>query len=171
MADTDFPPAWLSAEQQATWRRFLLVTQLLDEALDRQLQRDAGLAHSHYAVLVALSEAPGKRLRMNDLARTLRFSQSRMTHAIASLGRRGWVRREPCPTDRRGQVAVLTDAGFATLRAAAPGHVAEVRARLFDRLSESQVAALDDACTALLAGLDPTGGTRTVAAPVDVSAG
>jgi DNA-binding MarR family transcriptional regulator len=146
---------WLSASEQATWRRYLLATNLLDEALDRQLMRDARLAHAHYAVLVALSEAPDRRLRMRELAERVRFSQSRMTHAIASLQRREWVRREPCPTDRRGQVAIITDAGLARLEAAAPGHVSEVRARVFDRLSPAQVAALDDICATLLAGLDP----------------
>ena len=146
---------WLTDAEQATWRRFLLATNLLDEALDRQLMRDARLAHAHYAVLVALSEAPDRRLRMSDLARRVRFSLSRMTHAIASLERRGWVRREPSPTDRRGQVAIITEAGLGTLERAAPGHVAEVRALVFDRLSPAQLAALDDACTALLAGLDP----------------
>jgi len=145
---------WLSASEQVTWRRFVLATNLLDQALDRQLTRDSRLAHAHYAVLVALSEAPDRRLRMSDLARQVRFSLSRMTHAVASLERRGWVRREPCPTDRRGQVAIITDDGLATLTAAAPGHVSEVRARVFDRLTPAQVAALDDVCATLLAGLD-----------------
>ena len=145
---------WLTDDEQAAWRAYLLAFQLLWGDLDRQLQRDAGLAHSHYGILVALSEAPCHRLRMSDLAQLQRYSQSRLTHAIARLERDGYVVREQCPTDRRGQNAVLTPAGMKTLEAAAPGHVAEVRAKVFDRLSDAQVAALRDACETLLEGLD-----------------
>jgi DNA-binding MarR family transcriptional regulator len=145
---------WLSAEEQATWRAFLLTSQLLDEALDHQLQRDAGMPHAYYAILVTLSEAPAMTLRMSELSAVLRYSQSRMTHAVTSLERRGWIRREQYPDDRRGQLAVLTDAGRHALEAAAPGHVAEARRRVFDRLSEEQVTGLRDICETLLRGLD-----------------
>ena len=145
---------WLTDDEQAAWRAYLLAFQLLWGDLDRQLQRDAGLAHSHYGILVALSEAPCHRLRMSDLAQLQRYSQSRLTHAIARLERDGYVVREQCPTDRRGQNAVLTPAGMKALEAAAPGHVAEVRAKVFDRLSDAQVAALRDVCENLLEGLD-----------------
>jgi DNA-binding MarR family transcriptional regulator len=145
---------WLTDEQQRAWRAYVLAFQLLWGDLDRELQRDAGLAHSHYGILVALSEAPGHRLRMSDLAQLQRYSQSRLTHAIARLERDGYVVREQCPTDRRGQNAVLTPAGMKALEAAAPGHVAEVRAKVFDRLSDEQVAALRDVCETLLEGLD-----------------
>ena len=158
---------WLSDEEQAAWRAYLLAFQLLWEDLDRELQRDAGLAHSHYGILVALSEAPGHRLRMSDLAQLQRYSQSRLTHAIARLERDGYVVREQCPTDRRGQNAVLTPAGMRALEAAAPGHVAEVRDKVFDRLSEEQVAALRDACETLLEGLDrPAACSGIEASPV-----
>ena len=145
---------WLTDDEQGAWRAYLLAFQLLWGDLDCQLQRDAGLAHSHYGILVALSEAPCHRLRMSDLAQLQRYSQSRLTHAIARLERDGYVVREQCPTDRRGQNAVLTPAGMKALEAAAPGHVAEVRATVFDRLSDAQVAALRDACETLLEGLD-----------------
>jgi DNA-binding MarR family transcriptional regulator len=145
---------WLNEDEQATWRAYLLSTQLLDETLDRQLQRDSHMPVTHYAVLVTLADAPERTLRMSDLARLLRFSPSRMTHAMASLERKGWVRRERCPTDRRGQMAVLNDDGIRALAAAAPGHVAEVRAHLFDLLSPEQVTQLRDICETLLAGLD-----------------
>src|SRR3954466_12972436 len=148
-------PRWLSDDEQATWRSFLAVQQMLDEDLDRQLQRDAALTHTYYGILVALSEAPGNALRMSELARRLRHSQSRLTHAVARLERDGRVRREPCPTDKRGQFAVLTPAGRAALDAAAPGHVAERRAKMFDRLSPAQVAQLRRICQTLLDGLEP----------------
>ena|SRR5689334_1941605 len=145
---------WLTDEQQAAWRAFVMTTQLIDEALDRQLQRDAGMPHAYYMILVALSESPKHTLRMSDLAALLRYSQSRMTHAVARLEREGWVRRQQCPTDRRGQLAVLTDKGMRALESAAPGHVAEVRARLFDRLTPAQVRQLREICEAVLDGLD-----------------
>jgi DNA-binding MarR family transcriptional regulator len=155
-------PVWLTEDQQRTWRSLLLMTQLLDEALDRQLQADSGMAHSHYGILVALSEADDRSLRMSDLAAALRYSQSRLTHAVARLERDGWVRREPCPTDRRGLNAVLTDEGLRALQAAAPGHVSEVRERVFDALSADQVEQLRTICDALLDGLDRSGGARAI---------
>jgi DNA-binding MarR family transcriptional regulator len=155
-------PVWLTEDQQRTWRSLLLMTQLLDEALDRQLQADSGMAHSHYGILVALSEAEGRSLRMSDLAAALRYSQSRLTHAVARLERDGWVRREPCATDRRGLNAVLTDEGLVALQAAAPGHVREVRALVFDRLSPDQVEQLHAISDALLDGLDGSGGARAI---------
>ncbi|HYJ77598.1 MAG TPA: MarR family transcriptional regulator [Actinomycetes bacterium] len=114
----------------------------LDEALDRQLQRDAGMPHAYYQVLAMLSEAPGRSLRMSELARTTSSSPSRLSHAVARLEERGWVRRDKHPTDRRGAVAVLTDCGYAAVAAAAPGHVAAVREALFDRLDEDRLAVL-----------------------------
>lgn len=146
---------WLDDEEQRAWRAFLLASQLVDQALDRQLQRDAGMPHAYYAVLVALSEAPERALRMSDLARRLRYSQSRLTHAVASMERSGWVTRQVCPTDRRGQTALLTEGGQRALVAAAPGHVHEVRANVFDRLSDTQVRQLRRICETLADGLDP----------------
>ncbi|MFN2608284.1 MAG: MarR family winged helix-turn-helix transcriptional regulator [Acidimicrobiales bacterium] len=151
---------WLTDDEQAAWQAFRLTTQLLDGALDRQLARDAGMPHAYYAILVGLSEAPHGARRMGDLALSLQFSASRLAHAVASLEGRGWVRRGPARDDRRGQVAELTAAGRAALRSAAPGHVAEVRALVFDRLSAGQVADLRAICETLLAGLcsPPAGG-------------
>ena len=111
---------------------------------------------AYYAVLVALSEAPDNQMRMRELADALCSSQSRMTHAITSLEKRGWVRRESCPTDRRGQFAVLTAAGRAALESAAPSHVESVRRAIFDHLSDEQVAQLRDICETLLAGFGRT---------------
>ena len=145
-------PRWLDPDEQVAWRTFLFASQMLDEALDRQLQRDAGLPHAYYGILVALSEAPHRTLRMTELARLLRHSPSRTTHAVASLERGGLIVRRRCPEDGRGQLATLTDDGLAALSAAAPGHVAEVRRRVFDRLTREQVAALAEVCAVLLAG-------------------
>lgn len=132
-------PRWLDPDEQRTWRAFLAASRALMDTLDRELQRDAGMPHAYYEILVRLSEAPGRRLRMSELAEATGSSRSRLSHAVARLEAAGWVRREDCPTDRRGQIAVLTDAGFTTLAAAAPGHVDGVRRHLFDALSPAQV--------------------------------
>ncbi|MEV4662005.1 MarR family transcriptional regulator [Micromonospora echinofusca] len=130
---------WLDPDEQRTWRTYLTASRALMEALDRELQRDAGMPHAYYEILVRLSEAPQRRLRMSELAQASGSSRSRLSHAVARLEAEGWVRREECPTDRRGQIAVLTDEGFATLAAAAPGHVEGVRRHLFDALTPTQV--------------------------------
>ncbi|MEV4196986.1 MarR family winged helix-turn-helix transcriptional regulator [Micromonospora globbae] len=133
---------WLDPDEQRTWRAFLAATRGLMETLDRELQRDAGMPHAYFEILVRLSEAPERRLRMSELADATGSSRSRLSHAVARLEDAGWVRREDCPTDRRGQIAHLTDAGFATLAAAAPGHVEGVRRHLFDALTPAQVTQL-----------------------------
>lgn len=133
---------WLDDEQQQAWRAFLGAVEHLQSALDTQLQAEAGMPHTYYELLVRLSEAPQRRLRMSALAQAAGSSRSRLSHAVAQLEGRGWVRREPCPGDRRGALAVLTDEGFAALEAAAPGHVRAVRALLVDRLTPAQLRQL-----------------------------
>jgi DNA-binding MarR family transcriptional regulator len=135
-------PRWLDPDEQRTWRAFFAASQLLFDRLDRELQRDAGIPHTYFEILVRLSEAPDRHLRMSDLARHTRSSRSRLSHAVARLEERGWVVRRDCDTDKRGQLAALTDAGMAALTAAAPGHVAGVRAHLFDQLTADQVRQL-----------------------------
>jgi DNA-binding MarR family transcriptional regulator len=133
---------WLDAGEQRVWRSFLEASRLLFDALDRQLQAEAGMPHAYYEILVRLSDATDRTMRMSELADSLSSSRSRLSHAVARLEERGWVRRRADPADRRGQWAILTDEGFAALAAAAPGHVAEVRRQLFDPLSPQDVAAL-----------------------------
>jgi DNA-binding MarR family transcriptional regulator len=139
---TDDCTRWLDDEEQRAWRSFLRAATAIDEALDRQLQRDAGMPHAYYQVLAMLSEAPDRTLRMSQLAELTTSSASRLSHAVARLEEKGWVRRDKHPTDRRGSLAVLTDDGWEALRAAAPGHVTAVRQVLFDLLAPGQVAQL-----------------------------
>jgi DNA-binding MarR family transcriptional regulator len=146
---------WLDDEEQRTWRAFLAATRLVFDALDRELQRDAGMPHAYYEILVRLSEAPERRLRMSELADATGSSRSRLSHAVARLEETGWVRREECATDRRGQLATLTEAGFEALRSAAPGHVRGVRAHLLDRLSPAQLQALREISETVLDGGRP----------------
>jgi DNA-binding MarR family transcriptional regulator len=148
-------PRWLNAEEQRAWRAFLDATRLLFDRLERELQRDAGMPVAYYDILVQLSEAPQRTMRMSDLAASSRSSRSRLSHAVARLEEAGWVCRQECPTDRRGAFASLTEEGFAALEKAAPGHVESVRSHLFDHLSDDQVAQLGDICQGLLGHLAP----------------
>jgi len=133
---------WLDAEEQQAWRAYLETTRLLIPALDRRLQADAGISFTDYGVLVELSEAPGRQMRMRDLAEATVSTPSAVTRAVTRCEQAGWVRRVECEDDRRGMNAVLTRAGAAKLAAAAPGHVAAVRANVFDHLSRTQVRQL-----------------------------
>jgi DNA-binding MarR family transcriptional regulator len=146
---------WLNEEEQRTWRAFLQASRALWDTLDRELQREAGMPHAYYEILVRLSEAPNRVLRMSDLAEATSSSRSRLSHAVSRLEEYGWVRREDCPTDRRGQLAVLTDEGFRVLAEAAHGHVEGVRTHLFDQLTPEQVAQLRQISEAMLDHLDP----------------
>jgi DNA-binding MarR family transcriptional regulator len=146
---------WLDDEQQRTWRAWLTVAELLPRALDTQLQRDAGISHAAYVVMAMLSESPSRSRRMSDLARRANQSQSRLSHTVARLEDRGWVRREPSAEDGRGNVAVLTDAGWDVVRSVAPGHVDAVRSAMFDPLTGEQAKALGDVLEAIAERLDP----------------
>lgn len=145
---------WLSASEQQAWRAYLEATTLLFDALDRQLQRDAGIPHAYYEILVRLSEAELRSMRMSELADATRSSRSRLSHAVARLEERGWLERVECATDKRGQVAVLTDAGFAALEDAAPGHVETVRKHVIDQLTPEQIDQLTQISVAITDALE-----------------
>lgn len=144
---------WLDEDEQQTWRAFLAVNRLVFDQLDRELQHDAKIPHGYYEILVRLSEAPDRALRMSALADRSQSSRSRLSHAVTRLEEAGWVRREDCPEDKRGQIARLTDAGFAALEAAAPGHVEGVRRHVFDPLTPEQVRQLREISTTLVDAL------------------
>ena len=148
-------PRWLDADEQKAWRAWLYSTQLLTERLNAELQHDTGIPHAYYEILVQLSETPGRMLRMSELADRCLSSRSRLSHAVSRLEERGWIRRQVCEEDARGQLAVLTDEGFAALEAAAPVHVESVRRHLFDQLSPEQVVAMRDIGETLLKHLAP----------------
>ncbi|WP_040919735.1 MarR family winged helix-turn-helix transcriptional regulator [Saccharomonospora glauca] len=148
-------PRWLTSEEQRVWRDFSAAIDMLRAHLETQLQRDAGMPTTYYSVLVALSEAPGRVLRMSDLALATRSSRSRLSHAVARMEANGWIRRETCPTDKRGAFAHLTDAGLRAIRDAAPGHVEAVREALFDALTPEQVRQLGEISKAITDRLTP----------------
>ncbi|MEV0183852.1 MarR family transcriptional regulator [Streptomyces sp. NPDC050625] len=135
---------WLTPDEQRAWRAYIAGSLLLEDAIDRQLQQDTGMPHLYYSILANLSEAPEHSLRMTDLAEKSKITRSRLTYAVTRLEKDGLVRREGCPSDKRGSIAVLTDEGRAVLERAAPGHVATVRASLFDHLGPEQVRQLEE---------------------------
>jgi len=146
---------WLTDQQQQAWRAWLTASELVPRALDAQLQRDAGISHAAYVVLAMLSESPSRSRRMSDLARRANQSQSRLSHTVARLEQRGWVRRERAADDGRGNLAVLTDEGWDVVRTVAPGHVDAVREAVFAPLTEEQTRILCEALEAVVERLDP----------------
>ena len=115
------------------------------------------LTHFEYFVLAMLSEAPERTLRMTALAQRTNATLPRLSHVVRRLEERGLVERRPCPEDGRATNAILTDAGWDQVVAAAPGHVATVRRHVIDALTAEQVAQLGEIADALLAELDPKG--------------
>jgi DNA-binding MarR family transcriptional regulator len=144
---------WLDEDEQRTWRAFLAANRLVSERVERQMQAESRMPQAYYEILVRLSEAPGRTLRMSELATSSLSSRSRLSHAVARMEEAGWIARTSCPTDRRGQLAALTEEGMAVLEGAAPGHVRTVRATVFDALSREQQHALREAAEALVVHL------------------
>ncbi|TCO43480.1 DNA-binding MarR family transcriptional regulator [Kribbella antiqua] len=142
-------PRWLNEKEQQAWRAFIAAQRVVNSRIEQQLQRDAGIPHTYYEILVRLSEAADNRLRMSELADATLGSRSRLSHAVNRLEQAGWVRREGIESDRRGQVAIMTDLGRQKLVESAPGHVEEVRSAIFDALTEEQVEQLHDICASL----------------------
>ena len=132
----------LDDAQQTCWRAFIESSWALHTRLEDELRAATGMSMSDYHVMVALSEAPEHRVRMGELAGRLVFSPSRLTYQISTMAKRGLVARQPCAEDGRGQEAVLTAAGWAALREAAPAHLATVRACFIDDLDDAEIATL-----------------------------
>ena len=147
----------LTAHEQAAWVRLAAVLELLPGALDSQLRRDSQLTHFEYYSLAMLSESPERTLRMTALAAQTNATLPRLSHVVRRLEERGLVARFPCPEDARATNVRLTGAGWSAVREAAPGHVANVRARVIDALTPEQVTHLRAIGDALLTRLDPDG--------------
>lgn len=144
---------WLTPDEQRAWRTYLRMSTLLPSYMGRQLQRDSGLSLPEYEVLVQLSEAPGHRMRPFQLCEALNWEQSRLSHQLTRMEKRGLVSREECAADGRGAEVILRTGGADSIKSAAPGHVAAVREVIFNRLSEDELAAFERACTAILDAL------------------
>ena len=144
---------WLTEREQRAWRGLLQMSAQIDVAVNRQLQHCSGLSNVDYGVLVPLSEAPDGRLRPFEIARELGWEQSRLSHHLSRMQKRGLVERSECASDRRGAFVSITDAGLAAIEAAAPAHVATVRDLVFDGLDAAQVDALAEISDTVLARL------------------
>ena len=133
---------WLTEDEQRAWRGLVQMTSQLNARMNRQLQEEYGVSLADYEVLVVLSEAADGRCRVFELASALAWEQSRVSHQLARMQRRGLVAREECPTDARGAFAVLTGTGRAAIERAAPAHVETVRQLIFDGITPGELAAL-----------------------------
>ncbi|HUZ35963.1 MAG TPA: MarR family transcriptional regulator [Streptosporangiaceae bacterium] len=133
---------WLDETEMAAWLAFLEVSHRLDRVIEQQLRQDAGLSHAQYEILSRLESADGGQLRMSELADVIVVSRSGLTYQVTQLERAGLVRRRKCPSDERGVLAVLTGAGRAAVRRAAPGHLRVVRDYLIDALTPAQRSAM-----------------------------
>lgn len=142
---------WLTAEQQRVWRAYLLGTARLLDRLESDL-RGVGLSLAEYEIMVRLSEAPERTLRMAELAESVQHSRSRLTHTVCRMEANGLVERLPCASDRRGVLARLTDKGYARLVEVAPLHVTGVREAFVDLVSPEDFAAIGRAFDAVVRG-------------------
>ena len=137
MAQKKAKPRWLNSREMKTWRSYIVASRRLLDALETDLDGH-DLSMPDYEVMAQLSEAPGRRMRMSELAELAMLSKSRLSHRMKVMEKAGWIRREECATDRRGSWAVMTDKGLRAIVAAAPDHVGSVRKRFIDQLSSSE---------------------------------
>jgi DNA-binding MarR family transcriptional regulator len=139
-------PRWLSPRELKAWRSYIIASRRLLDALDSDLDGH-DLSMADYEVMAQLSEAPGRRMRMSELADLAMVSKSRLSHRIKVMEKFGWIKREECSQDRRGSWAVMTDKGWRAIVAAAPDHVESVRTRFIDQLSAKEQESLTEIFT------------------------
>ena len=137
MAKKALSPRWLNPREMKAWRAYIIASRRLLEALDTDLV-GFDLSMADYEVLAQLSDAPGRRMRMSELAELAMVSKSRLSHRMKVMEKAGWVKRETCKEDKRGYWAVMTEKGWKAIVAAAPSHVASVRKRFVDQLSSKE---------------------------------
>ncbi|MFD5342011.1 MarR family winged helix-turn-helix transcriptional regulator [Streptomyces hawaiiensis] len=145
---------WLTPEEQLAWRGFVRLHERLGGRLGRQLQTESNMSSADFAVLVELTDVPEGRQRFLDLAQSLEWEKSRMSHHISRMAKRGLVKREECPEDGRGAFVVITDAGRGAIEAAAPRHVEAVRALFLDHVTPAELRVLADISDRVVGKLD-----------------
>lgn len=136
-------PRWLNAAEMKAWRRYIIASRRLLEALDLDLASHE-LSMADYEVLAQLSDAPDRKMRMSELAEVAMLSRSRLSHRIKVMEQAGWVKREACPEDKRGFFAVMTGKGWKAIVGAAPDHVESVRTRFVDHLTKEDQRVLSE---------------------------
>ena len=129
-------PKWLTPSEMVAWRRYIIASRQLLAALDADL-KEHDLTLPDYEILALLSDAPDRQMRMSELAKIALLSRSRLSHRMKVMEKAGWLKREPCPVDKRGYFAVMTPKGWKAIVAAAPDHVESVRARFLDHLTKA----------------------------------
>ncbi|MEU5153812.1 MarR family transcriptional regulator [Glycomyces sp. NPDC021274] len=147
---------WLSPREQHAWRAYIRLNQKLFARLGSELQTQSKLSGADFAILVALTDEPADRLRFQELAKAVDFEQSRLSHQIARMVKRGLVAREECAEDGRGAFVTITDQGREAIEAAAPKHVAAVRRLVLDAISPEELDTLGDIATRIVKHLDET---------------
>ncbi|HEX6872622.1 MAG TPA: MarR family winged helix-turn-helix transcriptional regulator [Micromonosporaceae bacterium] len=148
-------PRWLDEDEARAWRGYRRMRALLDLQLARELMRESGLSEPDYDVLSTLSETPGHQMRLTELAATMLWSKSRLSHHISRMCQRGLVDRAECLGDARGSVVVLTPTGLRMIEEAAPGHVASVRRHMIDLMEPDEIATLAAFSQRIVAHLSP----------------
>src|SRR5579859_4433324 len=147
-------PRWLTPAEQHLWRTFMRMRQQLDAQLARQIQAESDISIADFSVLVVLTDVPEGRVRVLELARSLQWEKSRLSHHLARMVKRGLIERAECTEDGRGSFVVITDAGRRAIEAAAPRHVELVRTLFFDPLSEEQVTQLTQISERILGAME-----------------
>ena len=145
----------LTREQTQAWQQFQQMQELLQSRLGQLLQSRSNLSNADYTVLVVLSEAPGRRCRLYEMGRMIGWEKSRLHHQLSRMSNRGLLIRESDPDTPRAMYAVLTDAGLAAIKGAAPEHSRDVQRLFFDHLTERQVDQLSAISRRVLEGLLP----------------
>jgi DNA-binding MarR family transcriptional regulator len=145
---------WLDDAEMRAWLGYRRMRLLLDLQVSRDLAESSGLSDADYDVLSNLSGTDGHRLRLGELSAYMRWSKSRLSHHLTRMQQRGLVTREDHPSDGRGAVIRLTEAGWQAIRAAAPPHVDSVRRHFIDRLTEEQIRVLGDIAETITGHLD-----------------
>lgn len=145
----------IPAEDWALWRSWVSANQQLARALDRQLQRDAGLSQADYIVLLELFESPDRRLRAGELADRIAWEKSRVSHQVARMEARGLVVRRECDTDARGTWIEPTTDGRRALLGAMRQHTTAIRELFLDRLEPAEKSAMRAALRRVLDAVDP----------------
>ncbi len=141
------------------WRDFIETAEALRSELGARLQAESSVSTADYAVLLALSEAPGRRMRSSELAAQIGWERSRLSHHLARMEPRGLIRREECASDNRGAEIVLTTTGANAFHGATVPHLRAVRELFVDALTPDQLAAAGELAAALRARLDSVRGT------------
>jgi DNA-binding MarR family transcriptional regulator len=144
----------LDEAEEIFWRSLIRIVLSLPRRLDSDLARSVGITSNEYTTLMSLSEAPGRELRMADLANAAALSASRMTRLVDDLQSRGLVTKRTSTEDARGNIAKLTPLGLAKLKKAWPAHLASVRERVFDHVDPGTVTQASQALSEIAAKLE-----------------